>query len=749
MALRDVAVFVVPALASLALTVGPVSANGGDQQVLLNGVKEITSPCCLGPLVIVGGDAFPVVLGKDHEFRAPVVAAARAGTGRVVAFGHAGYLSKEALGKADGGRLVANAVAWTGARLGTPSEPVRVGVLGAPDLVAYLQQQGFQVEALDDTWLGRLGRFDVLCLSPSALSDSETSAVAAWVRSGHGLLAAEKGGDWLAAHPGKTASDYPGNALLRGAGIHWAEGDLGRPEGAGCFGSDLSCGLTCADKALGAIAAHVAGTTKYSPREVGEAAYAVMRAVSALPPDDTTLRPAIVDLLSGHQADFTKITAEPVTEEDPLARLALGMEAEEARRLPAAQVVPSPAAEAFPGPVPTDAPRVTRTVEVDTAVDGWHSTGLYAAPGELITVEAPTSAADRGLRLRIGAHSDTLWHLDSWERAPDITRTFPIAGERTAGANAFGGPIYVEVPEKCGLGVIRLTITNAVEAPYYVLGKTDPAEWRSSIRLRPAPWAELEGRNLILTVPSSVVRDLNDPEAAMAFWDEVLDADAGLASMPRQRQRPERICTDVQISAGYMHSGYPIMAFLDVVGIILSPTKLCGDHDGGAAWGFFHELGHNHQSSDWNFEGTGEVTCNLFTLYDYETVCDTPAEKTREQCTREWREEATREYLAAGASFTKWQEDPFLGLIMYQQLKEGFGWDAFKRVFAEYRSLPADQKPKTDDERRDQWMVRFSRAVGRNLGPFFQVWGIPTSEQARQLIADLPGWIPEGFPPQQ
>jgi len=45
-------------------------------------------------------------------------------------------------------------------------------------------------------------------------------------------------------------------------------------------------------------------------------------------------------------------------------------------------------------------------------------------------------------------------------------------------------------------------------------------------------------------------------------------------------------------------------------------------------------------------------------------------------------------------------------------------------------------------------MVRFSRTVGRNLGPFFQTWGVPTSEEARKAIAGLPQWMPEGFPPE-
>jgi hypothetical protein len=40
-------------------------------------------------------------------------------------------------------------------------------------------------------------------------------------------------------------------------------------------------------------------------------------------------------------------------------------------------------------------------------------------------------------------------------------------------------------------------------------------------------------------------------------------------------------------------------------------------------------------------------------------------------------------------------------------------------------------------------MVRFSKAVGKNLGPFFEHWGIPTSQGARDSIKNLPTWMPE------
>ena len=86
-----------------------------------------------------------------------------------------------------------------------------------------------------------------------------------------------------------------------------------------------------------------------------------------------------------------------------------------------------------------------------------------------------------------------------------------------------------------------------------------------------------------------------------------------------------------------------------------------------------------------------------------------------------------------------------LALRMYIQLQDAFGWDAFETVFAEYRDLPADQRPRNDNQKRDQWLVRMSRTTGRNLGPFFTAWGVPTTEAARESITDLPEWMPPGW----
>jgi hypothetical protein len=228
----------------------------------------------------------------------------------------------------------------------------------------------------------------------------------------------------------------------------------------------------------------------------------------------------------------------------------------------------------------------------------------------------------------------------------------------------------------------------------------------------------------------------------MTFWDSVLDACADLATIERERASPERYVSDLQISVGYMHAGYPIMTFLDAAPRFVNVDHLRNKGD----WGMFHEMGHNHQSRDWTFAGAGEVTVNLFSLYILERCC--PGAPVHGAVQPEKKAKRTRKHIIDDkASFDVWKRSPFTALVMYIQVKDAFGWDAFKRVFAEYRELPKEQRPSSDDGKRDQWLMRLSRTVGRNLGPFFEAWGVPVSEQARQAVAELPPWMPAGFPP--
>ncbi len=497
--------------------------------------------------------------------------------------------------------------------------------------------------------------------------------------------------------------------------------------------------------ALDALIAYQPSPKKAPDEATLKAAAVLAEALKNPAKVESALKARVDGLVADRGAAVFPTKAHPLTESDPLGRALAAYESKRLATIPVESI--TPVRVEFPGSEPKHAVVVSKRAEIDCRVPGRHSLGLYAAPGAVVTVKIDSTAIGAGLKVRIGAHSDNISKRPSWPRMPEVTRVYPLNKESTAAACAFGGLVYVEVPASCVLIRTEVSVEGAIAAPLFVLGETTEACWVES-RQSPGPWAELQTRKVVLTVPSETIRELEDPRPVLEFWDRVLDAAADLAAIPHERSRPERYVADVEISAGYMHSGYPIMTHLDAAKAMVDVEAMKKGQ-----WGLFHELGHNHQQKDWTFDGTTEVTCNLFSMYVIEEVCGKPKgsghdalDKAHDRVKamlaagiKPWGFAASDEDKKAGAG------DPFTRLVMYRQLIDTFGWEPFKKVFAEYRALEKDARPKTDEERRDQWMVRMSKMVGRDLGAFFEQWGVPVTEGARGSVKRFSEWMPEGW----
>jgi len=719
------------------LSVLSLSDPENDLSQLLNGVTKSAAPGSPGLITVFGPHSFAIVAGGAGKgVSGAVVAAARFEKGRAVAFAHSGYFGTDALGAADTGHLMANCVRWAA---GDKREP-RIATWQQNDVRKHLQASILNVKELSK-FETAAAEADVLILNMNGLSPDQEKILFSFVAQGGGLVTSECPWGWLQLNGGKSLkTDLAANHLLMPMGLAFAEGIAGQTTDGGYAAAEAPNRLVNALAALALLESQACGQAKPLKADLQQAVSIVTAAARAIALSDTILLPRLRKLATEFGAPAVPTPQNPLKYNDGLSRSLLVMQLEDLAKLPADQIKAHPSAAFFPGAIPDGVPRVTKELMIDGETPEWHSTGLCAAPGEIIEISLERASLITGLAVRIGAHKDDIGRHDQWSRVPEITREWPIKDAQTRIASPFGGLIYIIVPKSGKIAEFKVTVRDAVEAPFFVLGQTDSKDWCERIRTLPGPWAELATRNIILTVPSEHVRKLDDPVALMQFWDQVLDADAELAGLLKERERPERIVSDVQISVGYMHSGYPIMTLLDAAARM---TDLAVMRKG--EWGLFHELGHNHQSGDWTFDGAGEVTVNLFTLYVFEKLCGKKPREANNCLAMPQRDQSLKMYLAT-RDFSKWQRDPGLALLMYVQLQEGFGWEPYIKLFAEYRDLPKSERPKNDDEKRDQWMVRFSKAVGKNLGPFFETWGVPTSEKACGEISGLPKWMPADWP---
>ena len=406
-------------------------------------------------------------------------------------------------------------------------------------------------------------------------------------------------------------------------------------------------------------------------------------------------------------------------------------------------------ADIFPGIVPEDATVVSNEkvkVNLDyadlaylrmlVAPGNWQSTGLYAPPGCTITIELPDMIEH--LDVQVGAHTDKLGHLMTWDRAPIVALRDTLKPGTNQISSPFGGLIYL-IPRKSENGKnATVTISGAVKAPYFILGETDVTEWNETIKKHPAPWAELQGKNVIHTVPSSIIQDLVSPDELMRNWDDLVNQYSKLVGLEenqplphRTPDRQHRYTSDIQISAGYMHAGYPMMIPIEPAAAqTVDFSRIKDLHDG---WGFWHEMGHEYQQVPWFWNDIVEVSVNIYSLYmqDYYRNPSRLLTVDKNGLT----------YYDVAFEFLK-SKDPdknfnqiglFERLVMIRQLQMAYDWDFFTNLHTAYRELPEKSLPENNNEQAkiDKFVVISSEVSGENLLEFFSLWGMPYTVQAK------------------
>lgn len=725
-----------PLLICTTSALGQANWQSAEREKLLAGVDSLTKLGSPGPVAIWGNYAFPVIAAAENgKAELALCAAAGFGKGKALIFGQNSYLT----GDGSAGVLLLNAVRWASGK-----EKPRIGLKGVK-LEAFFDSKSLRAKVIDGPLLAKsLNDFDVVIANVQGLTDdAEGQAVQDYIKGGGGFIAGMTGWAFEQTSGGKTLSVAHGlNKALMPIGIAFTDssGFSGAELRSFAARKDLPRFMNAYD-AITAMQKQRQGGPALTPEDINQGASAIQIAMAAQPPGRTTLQTAVMSAL-GDGGSAVPTAEKPLKQSTNAAeRIRLGMETRVLKLAAGEAVSAHAAATTFPGLAPTDAPRVTREISIDPNIGGWHSTGLWVNAGEPLQIAVPADIAGKGYAVRIGCHTDTLYHLDEWKRAPDISRSVSIEEAVTRTASAFGGLVYIEVPSRAAGGKgFTVTIGAAVEAPLFVLGKTTDAEWNSTLKKHAAPWAEFACDKLILSCPTEAARTVSNPTQLMEFWKKVVEAQDDITNQSGERKRPERIVADVQISAGYMHSGYPIMiptsASLEMV--TFGRLKFPG-------WGFYHEIGHNHQRGDFTFQGTGEVTNNVIGMYCYHEVLKKDWLIGHTAITEEERRKNIQEIKQASDKWQTWKSDPFLALTTYIQLVQEFGWESWRAYLHSFADAKFGPAPDNDDQARDQFLVRYSKITNKNLGPFFEFWGIPVSSSAKAEVSKLEAWMPKGL----
>ena len=193
-----------------------------------------------------------------------------------------------------------------------------------------------------------------------------------------------------------------------------------------------------------------------------------------------------------------------------------------------------------------------------------------------MTITVPPALVDKGVSVRVNGHVDNISSRSEWKRVPSgVSREFLLDDTTVEVANAFGGAIYIDVGSRpLNIGDVDIIIEGAIAAPTFILNETTDEEWVSTLRDLPAPQAEFVTDGVAWSVPSSFIRDLDDPTAVMTLWDDAVAVMDYVGDYESLRTNPERINLDVQISAGGLHAGYPAQGPASMAFVLITKSWL-------------------------------------------------------------------------------------------------------------------------------------------------------------------------------
>ena len=355
----------------------------------LDGVKTIAAPGLPGNVVLWKAGQ-PLVVDRDGRIMA---ASVDTGAGRILAIGHNGFLG--AYKTADSGTFLRQSVNWLG--FGKPTKVI----CSHSDLAGYLQGQSGWPD-----WNG--GRGEVAVVDAHQVNPKDIPAIQAYIRGGGGLLIAATGWGWQQGS-GLSMDQFSANKALAPFGIGFGEGFLEKDAN----GFDAT--RSPRPESGGEPALRV---LEGAPGDGPLAVQTLTDIMNVLPPDSRWLSTNALK-----SAPFVMSAKRPLAKSQFRDRFEVAYRNHLLKRGERMDLGLPYAAE-FPG-VPKAPFQGIKAQEITLRPNEtrWQSTGLYADPMHPVQVSFP-----QGLKLgiRVGAHTDNLWHLDKWERFPEISREWRL-----------------------------------------------------------------------------------------------------------------------------------------------------------------------------------------------------------------------------------------------------------------------------------------------------------------------------------
>ncbi|MBC1605642.1 hypothetical protein HCJ39_13050, partial [Listeria rocourtiae] len=384
----------------------------------------------------------------------------------------------------------------------------------------------------------------------------------------------------------------------------------------------------------------------------------------------------------------------------------------------------------------------------------FESTGLFLYKGDEITIEVEGEPENLELRVgQWGGYTNTPYIANGSQYYAFQDGIVKLHG----GTNKFtrnfsGGMVYIV--NYSTMKTENITIKGGVKVPHYIQGKTSIDSFKNQLEnYKDVPFMEFVNDEAIATIRIDRAKDIfekgNQVDVFMSSLSKLVNlqnecAGFSYTGQGTEKKDPQRIhVMNPEWGAGQL------FATNNFIGIHSATTKdreIFSKSADITDWGMLHESGHTYQNKMYQWRNMTEVTVNIYADY----------------VQKMWSADGTGRYDAVNVKngnrasvqkyFEKLKTDPtwnfdresietndyhFALLGMFLTLPRTFGYDFYQVLDQSYRSLPEEELPKTDEEKKQLFVLMASKTANRDLKPFFEHWRFTITDETKEKLKAL------------
>jgi len=401
-------------------------------------------------------------------------------------------------------------------------------------------------------------------------------------------------------------------------------------------------------------------------------------------------------------------------------------------------------------------------------------TGMWLSRGVISHVTVPDSMVNMGIQLCVGEHKNDTSLFDEghvggrYTRMDRVAAYFLIDQSTVRVYNPLGGNLYVLVPYGIDIGMVTLTATNVVPSRIFrivdddVTGfhqETSKAEWNAikNVASGGPPTVDIETDYTLLHIPSQWIEEnvekhnwLTEFPGNWTIYDRIKDL----------ALKYDSICKSILF--------FRQTPGLDAIGAVDHPmiynsVDMAARCDGGVGWPMvnspiiashtsnhwitnwciddlitWHEIGHMYCNRAYGFSNEGECSNEVLLIFLYHQLCgynlndafyatmhSGESVMSLDESVVDWmKEDIFVNGTQMTADYGGYQKR---GWHKYVDIVALVGWEgfiAYQRAENEAFNRQIFDPPTPMDNSDAQRIVRMSLALGIDMAPLMEFWGI-------------------------